>query len=613
MRRQVGPARFHRVRRPSCRAADQEKTVASTSQKSRKTDLSSLTLVACAAALLAACGGGSSPDAATPPPVVPAALTLGGTAATGAALAMRPIQANCASGTNAALATATTEVDGKFSVVIAGGALPCVLRVTTADGSVLHSLATGTGATAAANITPASELVLAHLVGGPAAGAFSRLDVTSLTDAKVQAALIAVGDMLKAAGVDVAAIGNLLTAPLVAAHGSTAGNDFDKALDALKVKMGASKTTLTELAEAVAKGSPNLPVASVSSVSSTPSLPAALLLQPKADKCDALRSGRYRLVVNAMGEANAPATEVITIDASKLTATNAAGEVSQLTANGACRYRTPSNGDAVVSQAGMIVAQINYGPQGAALKGGVLFPEQTHPLASLAGDWNLIGLDRTADSGPVHLTATTATLNATGQITAGIQCDNVLDCASVPAASLAKLVVTVNASGGFDFTSTNNTPVEVDRLFAYRSGGGELVWVLLSKNGHIQFAARKVALTLPAVGRVSESFNLTLTPQYTAPFAINESKNTIVSVDATANSFLRDAVINLTTGVTRPERFAINQPREGYSRRTGESVVDSAGQPSTVQAFVAMPLRGTGVTPVAFLASNQLVLSVNKP
>ena len=586
--------------------------MASPSQKSTKTDLGSLTLAACAAALLVACGGGSSsPDAVTPPPVVPLSLTLSGTAATGAALAMRPVEAKCASGTSAALATGPTGVDGKYSFAIAGGALPCVLRVTTADGSVLHSLATGTGATAAANITPASELVLVHLAGGPAAGAFSSFDAASLADAKVQIALTAVGDTLKAAGVDVAALGNLLTAPLVAAHGSTAGNDFDKALDALKAKMAASGITLAGLADAVAKGSPNLPVASRSSV---PSLPAAQMLQPAATNCAALRSGRYRLVVNAIGDGNGPATEVVTIDATQLTATNAAGQVSQLTANGACRYRTPNNGDAVVSQAGVIVAQIDYGPQGAAFKGGVLFPEQTHPLASLAGDWNLIGLDRTEDNGPVHLTATTATLDATGQITAGIQCDSVVDvCNSIPAASLAKLVVTVNASGGFDFTSTNNTPVEVDRLFAYRSGGGELVWVLLSKDGHIQFATRKAALTLPDPGRVSENFNLTLTPQYTAPFAISESKNTIVSVDSTANVFLRDSVINLSTGVTRPERFAINQPREGYSRRTGEPVVDSAGQPSTVQAFVAMTLRGTGVTPVAFLDSNQLVLSVNKP
>ena len=579
------------------------------SKKSHKTDLGTLTLALTAAALLAACGSGDgSSDPVTPVPVVPAALTLSGTAATGAALANRPVDAKCAAGTAAPV---NTGADGKYTVTITGGALPCVLRVTAADGSVLHSLATGSGATAAANITPASELVVAHLVGGPAAGAYGSFDAASITDAKVQAALTAVGDMLKAGGVDVTAIGNLLTAPLVAANGSTAGNDFDKALDALKAKLAATGTTLATLADGVAKASPNLPA---SSVSTTPSLPAAMMLQPKAANCNALRSGRYRVVVNAVG-GNAPDTELVTMDAVTLAVTNADGSVTQLTANGNCRYRTLASGDVVVSAAGVIVAQVDNGaPPGTPLSGALIFPEQTHPLAGLAGDWNLIGLDRTEDNGPIHLTAATATLNATGQITAFTQCDNVVDgCSSGTAADVANLKVTANPTGGFDFTNTSNTPVDVDRLFAYRSGGGELVWVLLSKNGHIQFATRKVALTLPAVGRVSESFNLTLTPQYTAPFAISDSKNTIVSVDATANTFLRDAVTNLTTGVTRPERFAINQPREGYSLRTGEAVVDSAGQPSTVTSFVAMTLRGTGVVPVALLANNQLVLSVSKP
>ncbi|OYU72063.1 MAG: hypothetical protein CFE45_41210, partial [Burkholderiales bacterium PBB5] len=90
-------------------------------------------------------------------------------------------------------------------------------------------------------------------------------------------------------------------------------------------------------------------------------------------------------------------------------------------------------------------------------------------------------------------------------------------------------------------------------------------------------------------------------------------KNTIRSVDTTANSFLRDAVTNFTTGVTRPERFRINQPRDGYSRRTGEVVTDSAGNASTVVDFVSLGLRGTGITAVAILPNNQLVLSVSKP
>ena len=557
------------------------------------------------AGLLSACGGGGSSDPVTPTPVVPATLTLTGTAATGAALGNRPVDAKCATGASAA--PATTGADGKFTVSISGGALPCVLRVTASDGSVLHSVAAGSGNSATVNITTASELVLAHLVGGAPATAFSSFDAATLTDTKVQAALSAVGDTLKAAGVDVTALGNLLTAPLVAANGNTTGNDFDKALDALKAKLEASGTTLAALADLVAKGSPNLPP---TALNNAPSLPAAMQLQPAAANCAALRSGRYRVVVNAI-RGNAPATEVVTIDAQKLTVLNADGDLNQLTANGTCRYRTPAGGDVFVSQAGVIVGQINKDADNLPFNGGVVFPEQTHPLASLAGDWNWIGLDRTEDNGPIHLASVTATLDASGKVTAGSQCDNVVDCVTGGAADFAKLAFSANPAGGFDFTYGD--PNEISRVFAYRSGGGELFWVMLSKNGHIQFATRKVANTLPTVGRPSEGLSLTLTPQYTAPFALSDFKNTILSVDTTANAFLRDAVINFTTGVTRPERLVINQPREGFSRRSGEVVTDSAGQSSTVSGFVSMGLRGTGISAVGILGSNQLVLSVSKP
>ena len=100
----------------------------------------------------------------------------------------------------------------------------------------------------------------------------------------------------------------------------------------------------------------------------------------------------------------------------------------------------------------MIVAQIGYGPQGAALKGGALFPEQTHPLASLAGDWNRIGLDRTEDNGPIHLTSATRSIGANGKLTAFTPCDNVIDCVAGTTADVAQLVFSASAAGGFGFS-----------------------------------------------------------------------------------------------------------------------------------------------------------------
>ena len=580
------------------------------------TNVLTITVAAAAClALLSACGGGSGGSDATPPvtPVTPAPapLTVTGTAATGAALAGRLVDAKCASGTATATASAsaTTKTDGTFSLAISDGKLPCVLRVNLADGGYLHSLATGAAATATANLTPASELVVARLAGSAAADFFGSFDASKVSDTTVQAALTAVVATLKAGGVDVTALGNLLTAPLMAANGMAAGNDFDKALDALKAKLDASGAKLADLASSVALASPNAPAATLSN---TASLPADLLLRPAAPNCAALRSGRYRLVINSAGQNGGHATEVISVDAPKLTVTNPEGKVFQLTANGSCRFRTPGGGDLVVSQAGVGVFQNRYNADDQPFSGTIALPEQSHTVAELAGDWNQIGLDRTTDNGPIHLTAANVSLDSAGKLTAFTFCDKVLTCTTTAnGADFPKLTITAAADGGFDVTHTS--PVYTDRLFAYRSGGGELMWVTLAAPGHITFGSRKGVNALPTVGRVSESFNLTLTPQYTAPFAINDSKNTITSVNSAAGTFERSAVFNTTTGATRNESFVINQPRDGFGHRLGATTTGSDGSSTTVQEFVSLGLRGTGVSMVGFVASNQLVMSVGKP
>ena len=68
--------------------------------------------------LLAACGGGSSGE----PPA--AGLTLKGTAATGAAMSGATVTAKCATGTQTGIAGTS----GAFTLVVEGGALPCLLE-----------------------------------------------------------------------------------------------------------------------------------------------------------------------------------------------------------------------------------------------------------------------------------------------------------------------------------------------------------------------------------------------------------------------------------------------------------------------------------------------------
>ncbi|ODV14578.1 MAG: hypothetical protein ABT20_00230 [Rubrivivax sp. SCN 70-15] len=565
---------------------------------------------ACVASALAlvACGGGSSSPAAGTPSTA-ASLTLSGTAATGAAIAGRLVEARCNGGTG----SATSGDDGHYEMPLAAGALPCVLRVTTSDGTVLHTLAIGSGATAQANLTPVSEMVVARLTGGaPAAyyDAFDAAAAAALTDAQVQAAVSATVAALKNNGIDLGSVGNVLSAALVAAHGTTPGNPFDELLGQLQTALAARDTTLAALVDALAKSSPAAPA---TSLSADPSLPADTLLSPAAANCKALRSGRYRVVVNddpnTVPGGTDVATEVVSVDATRLQVTNSNGEVATFTEAGPCRYTGPQGGGITVTPAGVVVAQFDAPPY----RGALLFPEQSHDVTELAGEWNSIGLDRTTDNGPVHVTTATLVWDAAGRLGGGQFCDGVVSgCGTFDATNLPDITISANPAGGFDVVNT--TDGWRDRLFAYRAGGGELMLVQLAPGGHLGFSTRKVARAMPTVGDVSQGWQIGLVPNatppyYTAPAAISQFESTVSALDAANQRFERQAVSDFTTNVTRPETVAINAPRDGYTHRLPASVVDSSGATVNVGEWVALQLRGMGLAPVGVASNNNLVLA----
>jgi hypothetical protein len=112
--------------------------------------------------MLVACGGGgggggsSAPITSTSP-----LLTVTGTAATGLAIPGATITGKCKAGSG----TATTLADGSYTLAVTDGQLPCVLQITNpVDGIKLHTVVTGTGSTANANITPLTEMVTARVL-----------------------------------------------------------------------------------------------------------------------------------------------------------------------------------------------------------------------------------------------------------------------------------------------------------------------------------------------------------------------------------------------------------------------------------------------------------------
>lgn len=207
-----------------------------------------IVLVSC---MLAACGGGGPSNSGTPS----TDLSVSGTAATGKAIAGAAISAKCQVGTG----TATTDLNGTFTLNIPGGKLPCVLQIANpVDGTKLHTIATGSGSTAIANITPLTEMLIARVLRNDPAVFFATFDpaiaVNTMTAANLKAAQGDVGAILSDT-VDTSSLTDFIATTLRAATASdlTRGDAQDKLLDALRAKL--SPAQITQVVSALVKTS----------------------------------------------------------------------------------------------------------------------------------------------------------------------------------------------------------------------------------------------------------------------------------------------------------------------------------------------------------------------
>jgi hypothetical protein len=190
--------------------------------------------------VLVACGGGGSSSAS---PGASSAtverLAISGTAATGQAIAGASIVAKCVVGN----ASATTKADGSYSLLVAGGKLPCLLEMTNpADGSKLHTVAIGNGVSLTANVTPLTEMLVARVLRDDPSAFFTLFDgaiaATTITTSAVVAAQTDVGTLLVGI-VGTSSLHDFIATPLTAATAGnpTGGDPQDQLLDALGVKI----------------------------------------------------------------------------------------------------------------------------------------------------------------------------------------------------------------------------------------------------------------------------------------------------------------------------------------------------------------------------------------
>jgi hypothetical protein len=528
-----------------------------------------------AAALLAtlsACGGGGGSDAGTSPvPETPAAsLDLSGTAAVGKALAGATVNAKCATGSN----TATAGPDGVFRLSIPGGALPCVLQAVSGS-TTLHSVATGTGRSATANISPLTELVVAQANGGDAAALFTSFDAAAqakVSSTALSAATSSVQTAL-ASVVDIAGV-NPFTDSLVADTGSGNGNPLDKKLDTLGTKLGAAKLTLAELISTIVRNG-----ASAAAVVSSQ-------VKPASSHCASLRSGSY-VVLNPSEDA-ANLIHQVTLDAETLTSRTAstsggAEEVSPAVvpvAGKPCHYRSADGReDLVVSSAGVILNRYVPESGSTAARLGLAIPKQTIAAAELAGTWNTVEFGPTDNTTNLVNSYAVATIDNTGTNIAVNDCKFLAPCADAVPVRLAP-----NPAGGFDATSGDG---QVLRLFAYKAASGNILLAGIGASGQVIIGSRQSGLVLPTNGESQTYWDVSVNARGEAS-ALFADVRTITAVDAAAGSYTRSA----SFGGNR-DGFTINSPRNGL--RTRATCINSSGA-TVACGMVALPLTGMGMT-----------------
>jgi hypothetical protein len=561
--------------------------------------------------MVSGCGGGGSSSDSGDTSAGASSITISGTTATGAALTGATVTAKCASGTGTT--TQASGSDGSYTVTITGGTLPCVLEAT--DGTTtLHSVAT----TTTAQITPLTELLVAQLTGMDPATYMSSVNTSTLaatvTSSAISTAQTAVLAVLNDAGVDTSAITNLVTGSITAGSGS----DYDGVLDNLATTLAEADTELSDLTTTVASSSSaNTSTTTSSSDDGSSAIAADLLLKPAAGTCTSLRATNYWAVFTSRTGGTAVQKFKVSIDTANSNSASVTfytsadsstleGTTYTLTANGTCRFTSSAGDDITVSPSGIVAGR------SADNEAFVALPVQTHTLAEMAGNWNMIGgdTDDTNGNGWTYGYATTViSTDGYQQISRGCWFDSTTTstCAAIGDDFLAlQRPFAVASDGSFTTSSANNDTDGgpwADRMFVYKTGKGD--YFAISANiatpdtngdGSVSYATKVRTLSLPSVGATSSNWNIAYNwTTGLVPSTLDSVSHTVTAIDDATSSFTR--LTGSAGGATHAETILINDPYDGFSFRDYASgVATSDNSTTTVRKVFSLKGGSAGIT-----------------
>lgn len=545
-----------------------------------------LTMVAAATALLVACGGGGGGGATTP-----AGVTLNGVAATGLAMANSAVSVKCASGTG----SATTNTNGSYTVVVDGGALPCIVKVTgMVDGNEvsLHSIAEGTGTTATANVTPLTEIILARAAGRTPAALFETFEAapTAVSGAALAQAITEMVSVLNTSlDVNLGTIDPFKSTLAAATTTAGTGDTHDQLLDLLKTKLDTSA-----LATFVGQ------VASVGAGTGAPTL-AEVMGNASAGSlanCPSALSGKYRLVeyTGAVNVVN------LNFGTMKLTEDGSSLEIP-ITRN------TSQNCEITVDSTRIVFGPAGVGAFADAERVGYIFPVQPLRLAEMTGNWEFLESGIEESNMGVHFVGKMG-IATDGKATV-CDYDVMANDFSVCQVDNDEGLTFSEASAGNIVMQYGDTPAVV---YGFRAPNGSLVLFGSNNPNHVTapgsfrtsfVMTRPQTVQTQAVGTKSKYWELVQT--YANPATPNTTNGTLSTTYAADELTVTDAT---ATTVTRTrgsivDTLTLNSPIEGMRSRV---------QSGSITAINSRMIPGTGLSvAIDAMPSHFVSISVPRP
>lgn len=548
-----------------------------------------LTVFSCLT-LLAACGGGGGASSSTTAP----ALQISGTAATGAAIASGTVEAKCLAGTG----TATTNADGSYTVTVASGVQPCILRATDPITHMqLHSVVEA-GATSA-NITPATDLVVANTVGESPSSAFTNYSAThqqKITATNISTAVTRVQTATAALGTDADMRGvDIMKGNLQAATGDLAGNAADKKIDALMAALAAADKKISELSALLAN--------STSETTATNQLKSLVgNAQYSLASCPAARSGDI-WVLDLLG--TAPIGFNVDFNAmllKNLTDNITSAIYQKRDAQNAvvpCAFTATVNGSTVEFR----ITDGGIGIWRNANDFGITVPAQrTQSLTDLAfaGSYPAAGFLRERNSNTRGALPFKFIVSANGDLQ-GYSCDLdklIPDCTTTLDSSDPSGMTCNPMSNGTLSCSASNGLRATGVL--YVTGGQTSMFMAVTQMpmgsynfGGLIVMTKASAMRLPTAGQTSaagSSWYVGVNPGSSTVVSGSSTASTVESVNAATNSY-----ITSSQGSTNTYTRYINTPSEGFGYASASDGTRVVGIGSSTGWSMSMVKRSSGL------------------